>query len=296
MRVFGCRTGRRSDSGYGKVYDDKIVSQLHLRGDLRPSPDQELMLAAGVTQLSGGEGFPSPGNPERTVGWRNVYLQGQWKRQLSESDELKLTANYNEETLSDAFAYAPDPSVIVSSSGRGRRLNLELQHQLGISPELRAVWGAGYKYEDAVSPSLYATSEPVSIHEERLFGNLEWRIHPQWLINAGGFWSGHSRKGELFLTAPDGEFSRDAGPYAAGWCNRICTDAKFVRTFERCAFVPEERATRLPTRAIGGTPFWGFHTGRLNQVATSGRKSCYLGSWVTSAIFEISVLPWMCAR
>ncbi|MDP1652788.1 MAG: TonB-dependent receptor [Rhodocyclaceae bacterium] len=196
---FRLSTGRRSDSGYGNAYDDKIFSQLHLRGDLRPSPDQELMLAAGVAQLAGGEGFPSQaGNPERTMGWRNAYLQGQWKRQLSESDELKLTANFSEETLSDAFSYAPDPSVTVSSSGRGRRLNLELQHQLGISSQLRAVWGAGYKYEDAVSPPLYATSEPVSIHEERLFGNLEWRLHPQWLINAGGFAGFHSRKGDYF--------------------------------------------------------------------------------------------------
>ncbi|MDP2170786.1 MAG: TonB-dependent receptor [Rhodocyclaceae bacterium] len=199
MASFRLSTGRRGDSGYGNVYDDKIVSQLHFRGDLRPAADQELMISAGVAQLAGGEGFPSnEGNPERTMKWRDVYLQGQWRQMLSGSDEIKLTASFDEETLWDAFAHVADPSVIVSSRGRGRRLNLELQHQMGISSELRAVWGVGYKYEEAVSPPLYATREAVSVHEERLFGNLEWRPHPQWLINAGGFAGSHSRKGDYF--------------------------------------------------------------------------------------------------
>jgi iron complex outermembrane receptor protein len=208
---FRLTAGRRADSGYGNAHDDKIVSQLHLRGDLRPAADQELMLAAGVTELAAGDGFANQGgNPERTINWRNTYLQGQWKRQLSESDEIKLTASFNEETLNDAFFNAPY-SVMVSSSGHGRRLNLEFQHQMGLSPQLRAVWGAGYKYEDAVSPALYASGEAVSIHEERLFGNIEWRLHPQWLINVGGFAGRHGRMGSYFsprlmanfLVAPD---------------------------------------------------------------------------------------------
>lgn len=196
---FRISTGRRGDSGYGHAHDDKTISQLHFRGDFRPAHDQELMFVAGIAELAAGEGFDgNDGNPARTVGWRNAYLQGQWTRQFSESNEIRLTASYSEETFDDSFTYVPDPSVIVSSSGRGRRLNIELQQRLGITPELRAVWGGGYKYEDAVSPPLYFTGEPVAINETRVFGNLEWRLHPQWLINAGGFAGFHSRKGDYF--------------------------------------------------------------------------------------------------
>jgi len=197
---FRLSTGRRSDSGYGNAYDDKIASQLHFRSDMRPAADQDLMFSAGVTQLSSGNGFASSlgGNPARTNGWDDFYLQGQWRRQLSATDEVKLSANFEEETNHDAFVYALDPSVIISSSGRARRANLELQHQLGINNELRAVWGIGYKYEDVVSPALYATENVLSVHEERLFGNLEWRPHEQWLINAGGFWGQHSWVGSHF--------------------------------------------------------------------------------------------------
>jgi len=196
---FRISTGRRSDSGYGNAHDDKTISQLHFRGDLRPAHDQELMFVAGIAELAAGEGFAgNQGNPARTVGWRNAYLQGQWKRQFSESNEIRLTASYDEETFDDSFVHAVDPSILVSSSGLGRRLNLELQHTLGFTSDLRAVWGFGYKYEDARSRPLYATGDTVSIHEERFFGNLEWRFHPQWVLNAGGFAGFHSDKGNYF--------------------------------------------------------------------------------------------------
>jgi iron complex outermembrane receptor protein len=196
---FRFSAGRRSDSGYGNAYDDKAIGQLHFRGDFRLAADQELMFLAGIAELAAGEGFTqNAGNPERTAGWRNTYLQGQWKRQFGEANEIRVSASYDEETYSDSFTHAVDPSILVSSSGRGRRLNLELQQTLNLSPELRAVWGLGYKYEDAISRPLYASSDPVSIHEERLFGNLEWRFHPQWVINAGGFAGFHSDKGSYF--------------------------------------------------------------------------------------------------
>lgn len=202
---FRISTGRRSDSGYGNAHDDKIVSQLHLRGDLRPSPDQEVLLSAGVAEFSAGDGFPlgtqyntTGGNALRTVGARDVYLHGSWLKQLSDSNQIKLTANFAEETLRDAFPFAANPAVTISSSGRGRRANLEFQHQLGISEGLRAVWGAGYKHEEASSAPLYNTAAAIAFAEERLFGNLEWRPHRQLLVNAGGFWGRHGKSGAYF--------------------------------------------------------------------------------------------------
>ncbi len=202
---FRISVGRRADSGYGNAHDDKAVGQLHFRGDLRPSPDQEVLLSAGVTEISAGDGFPlgtqfnsNGGNALRTVEARDAYLHGSWLKQLSDTDQLKLTANYTEETLRDAFPYAALPAVTISSSGRGRRANLEFQHQLGIAEGLRAVWGAGYKHEEASSVPLYNTAAAIAFAEERLFGNLEWRPHKQWLFNVGGFWGKHSRVGSYF--------------------------------------------------------------------------------------------------
>lgn len=191
--------GRRSDDGYAHAYDDKIVSQLHWRGDLRLSPDHELLLSAAVVERSSGEGHvDTPINPPRTSVWRNVHLLVQWRQQTSPGEEIEFRASFNEERLREHFAYPYDGSVIISADGCGRRFNLELQKQSQLGPRLRAVWGSGYRYEDALSRPLYDTDGPVALDEWRLFGNLEWRPHPKWLVNAAGYAAHHNRIGSYF--------------------------------------------------------------------------------------------------
>lgn len=197
---FRLSAGRRADRGYLNVYDDKLAEQLHFRGDLRPSADQELLLAAGVAQLSAGEGFAGqPGNPPHAIHWQDQYVHGQWRRQLSATEELRVAASYDVEQIRDRVRYPPLPAVMLDFGARGRRLNLELQHSIGIAAELRAVWGLGYKHEDVLSRPLFATDDRLAFHEKRLFGNIEWRPHPQWLVNAGGFWGDHSQVGSYFV-------------------------------------------------------------------------------------------------
>lgn len=202
---FRLSAGRRSDSGYLNAHDDKRIDQLHFRGDLHPAADQELMFSAGAVDRSSGDGYPLGtrdnrlgGDALRTIDYRNLFVHGQWRRYLSPTDEIRLTANFDEENFDDDYLYAFDPSVTVNWGGRGRRLNLEFQHQIGISADLRAVWGIGYKRESVHSPHLYGTTASITYHEERLFGNLEWRLHPRWVINAGGFWGRHSEVGSYF--------------------------------------------------------------------------------------------------
>ncbi|MDP3030487.1 MAG: TonB-dependent receptor [Rhodocyclaceae bacterium] len=264
---FRLTTGRRSDSGYQGLNDNKIVSQLHLRGDLRPAMDNELMIKAGVSQLSSGEGFPGiVSNSVRTAYMRDFYLHGQWRRQLSATDEIKISASFDEETFRDAVPHALDPRVTLDNGGRGRRTNLEFQHQLGISPQLRAVWGAGYKYEEALSPPLYARQTAVSFHEERLFGNLEWRPHSQWLINAGGFWGRHSWKGSYFSP-------------------RLMANLHVMPDHTLRAGVTE--STRMPTLfELAGdvryppTPFRTyFATGKLEQETLFSQELGYFGNF-----------------
>lgn len=209
---FRLTTGRRKDSGYLQAHDDKIVSQLHFRTDLRPAADQEIFFAGGVIEQSAGDGFPGyfdNGNPERNTGWQDVYLQGAWQYQLSPTEQFKFSASYDEETIRDHYPYRisddeNNPTVVletvnISFGGRARRWNLEFQHQLDLGNQWRAVWGAGYKHEEAISAALYQTPDAVAVDEKRLFGSLEWRPHARWLINASGFLGDHSRKGSYFM-------------------------------------------------------------------------------------------------
>lgn len=204
---FRLSAGRRADSGYLNAHDDKRFSQLHFRGDLRPDSDNEVTLSAGVVEHAAGEGFPGNyENAERTTQWRNAYLQGSWRRQLADGDQLKLSVSYVQERSRDTTPLdlatfgcgAPCVGIVnFDYSGTGRRLEAELQHTVGLSPQLRAVWGLSAKREAAESLPLYAVPE-VAFTRYQLFGNFEWRPFEPLTINAGGLWERHSEVGAKF--------------------------------------------------------------------------------------------------
>lgn len=198
---FRLSVGEQRDSGYLNAYDDKRLSQLHGRIDFKPSVMDDVMASAGVSYLSAGEGFPNEdGNPLHTVYSRDSYFNAQWRRQLSDADEVMFSANYMEDRLQDVAPYPPVPAVLLDYSALGRRTNLEAQRKMTLSPEVRTVVGVGYKSERVQSNPLYATDDWLAFHESRMFGTVEWRVTPKWLVNAGLFVGQHSLAGTY--TAP----------------------------------------------------------------------------------------------
>ena len=217
--TFRLSAGKREDNGYFNAYDDKSVSQVHFRSDMRPTHDQELRITGGGVRIHAGEGEPGNAkNPARTTSWEKVYLQGDWQRQMTDSEQVKLSASFDTEDFFDEFLY-PAPKVIIGSSGKAQRINLEAQKISQPSTSVRYVLGAGYKREENASFMVYAHTHKESMNEAKLFGNVEWRPHPQWLINAGAFIGDHSRIGSYFsprlmtnfLLTPDHVFRAGVG-------------------------------------------------------------------------------------
>jgi len=206
--------GRQQDNGYRNAYDDRGVNQFHFRGDLRPDLGNDILLEAGTNEANGGEG--TLGDDAHTVTWYDTYLHGQWRHQVSAADEFKLSASFNEEHRRDRYMNSSLPlgGAIIDQSGRGRRFNLEAQYQLSLSERLRGVAGVGYLYQDVRSRPLYNRDDTVSSNETRVFGTLEWRFHPQWLLNGSVFigrnrWTGSYAAPRLmanFSPVPDQTF------------------------------------------------------------------------------------------
>lgn len=201
---------QREDSGYAGAVDDRRLRLLDWRSDLRPASDQSLMLRAGASELAAGRA-DDPSDPSRTVQWRDWYLQGRWQRQLAPDSQLQISADFTNESYTDRTT-VPYPyylhgltdylkgvvtwdTGVLDYSGSARRSNLELQHQLGLGAGLRAVWGLGWKAEQAESWTLFTNRDPVTYHENRAFGHLEWRPTERWTANAGVFLGDHSRIG-----------------------------------------------------------------------------------------------------
>ncbi len=197
--------GEQRDSGYLNTFDDRRISQLNLRSDFKPTWADEVMLSAGIsrqTQTYGTQGeLFDPVHPAYS---RNTHVTGQWRRQISSTDEFQLSANVMEGWVRDATAITLPvtgrPSVTLDFSSLSRRANLEGQRKFSINETMRAVVGLGLKEEHIQSQPLYSRSDWLNSREQRAFGTLEWRARPDWLLNAGLFVGHHSEAGTY--TAP----------------------------------------------------------------------------------------------
>jgi iron complex outermembrane receptor protein len=183
---------RRSDDGLKGLFDGRDLRQLQLRADARLSPQDEVHLDFGVSDLQAGEGYAGNiDNPLRTLGWRDWHISGQWQRQISDTEQLKVSMSFTRETLKDNFLYG-NTGLLVDFSGVGRQLDVELQHQFNVGDSARLVWGTGFRVDEAESYPLFFRRDAVQARETRLFGNLEWRLSPRWLLNGGLFLANHN--------------------------------------------------------------------------------------------------------
>lgn len=190
---------RRKDNGFNNAVDDSRMSRLQFRADLTPTPADDVLVQVGVGELWRDEGAGNGTNPYRKVGNEDAHLSLRWQRQLAPDEQVQLRFVHERERLLDRFlAVSGAVTAFADSGGRSQRTELGLQHSLRLAPALRVAWGGELRHEAASSQPLYFTGEAISMHQWRAFGNLEWRPHPQWLVQAGGTHEGHSYTGGTF--------------------------------------------------------------------------------------------------
>lgn len=175
----------RNDDGFANLHDDKRLHQLHLRGNLKTSGNDEFQLLAGYAEMTWGSHL---GNQRLDQHWTNSYARAQWTRELADGAQLKLTATADSETYRDFWPR-------LRADGQARRLILEGQHSSILRDDLRLVWGGEMRHETVDSSDIFASSQNERFAMGRLFANAEWRPHKQWIINAGGLIEKHSQTG-----------------------------------------------------------------------------------------------------
>jgi iron complex outermembrane receptor protein len=180
-------TGR--DDGFTNIYDGRRLNQVHFRSDLQPSTQDEIQVTAGGAYFAWG----IEDVPLRTESWSNQYASAHWTRQISATEQIKVGATLDQESFDNFFP-------LLRADGVSRRIDLEAQHSFAASPQWRFVWGARYRHEQVVSSDLFAGDPDQRFSQWSLFGNAEWKPHPQWVINVGGLQDQHSDIGGT--TAP----------------------------------------------------------------------------------------------
>lgn len=200
---FRVAAARRSDGGFENKFDNRRESVFQFRADLAPSPQDDVRLQVGASRISSGEGEGVPGNTFRTVEQGSVNVQATWRRYLAAGETLDLRAShereYNKDTALVSGTLAGSAvSALNSNNGDVVRTEFGIQHAFSPLPALRLAYGGEWRYESLRAPGLYATQANISLHVWRGFGTIEWRPHPQWLLQASGLQEGHSYTGQTF--------------------------------------------------------------------------------------------------
>ena len=69
--------------------------------------------------------------------------------------------------------------------GKTDLYDLEFSHTSHLNHQLDLVWGAGYRFEKAISETLLQNNGWIDEHHGRLFGNLQWHAFHDWTFNVG---------------------------------------------------------------------------------------------------------------
>jgi iron complex outermembrane receptor protein len=190
---FRLTAARRGDDGFANFYDSSRTGQAHFRGDLQPTPTDDLTLTAGHTDFRWGAEMQDVLLPRHDESWRDSYGRVQWTHRLNATDELALGITADEERYLNFFPF-------LRADGTSRRTEIEAQHSFVAAPGWRMVWGTQYRYEHLISADLFSNQPDQSSGLWRVFGNIEVIPHPAWVVNAGAMFEKHSISGSS--TAP----------------------------------------------------------------------------------------------
>lgn len=182
---------RRGDAGLEGANGHNQLGRVNWVADLRPSAGDELQLRAGALDLTSGLGFANRADKALHDRYsRSSYLQLDWRRILSPNEDFAVSVSHARESYVDSFPFSLAPfgikgAVDISASGSAGNDTVSFQHTVRANADLRWVWGMELRREEVTSQALYGRAAPLVTRFDRLFGNIEWRLSPSLLLNAG---------------------------------------------------------------------------------------------------------------
>lgn len=175
------------DNGLEPIADQYRRQRFDLRGDIELTDSQRLEVHGGAVRLSGGAGFA--GNiqdPARKLEHDSSFAQLRWTAFRSPEESLSATIYRYEERLRDNYRVEPGGGFGTTVDFRSDivRNDFELEHRFAPTDSSRIVWGLGLRNDVIRAPTFFSTRS-VSLRNQRLFANLEWRANEYLLFNTG---------------------------------------------------------------------------------------------------------------
>ncbi|MBP6007700.1 MAG: TonB-dependent receptor [Rhodoferax sp.] len=205
-QAFRLTADTRGDDGLSGANGQNNVSRVNFRSDYRPNGRDEFQFRMGGLNIDSGKGtLGQVGNPWHDFSFDSNYVQVDWRRNLGVDADLAVKLSHGQEAYKDEFPYAlrnlspfysPSAIYTVRANGQASSDVISAQYTWRQSPSIRGVLGGEFRSERIESMGLYNTATTFKTDFGRLFGNLEWRADPNWLVNAGAMAEKHSISGD----------------------------------------------------------------------------------------------------
>lgn len=190
--------GHREDGGLVRQYDDERSNALNYRGEFLLDSQRSLGVHFGYLEGTRGEGrLGSPENQPHDEDVKSYFGQLDFRQPLSIHSELQAKVSFNHfSTSADVPTGVPLPAgsyyeVDLETTRWHGELQVNTQHEHGLRSSV-----GGYLRQDSVeSAHFWNTQDKLYADSKGVFGHLEWRVAPEWLINAGAFWEDYATVG-----------------------------------------------------------------------------------------------------
>lgn len=190
---------RRADDGLSGTNGHNLINRVNFRADLMASSHDEIQLRAGGFSIVSGKGFADRvDDAQRDQIYSSGYAQFDWRRSLGVDEDLAFSLSHTGETYRESFPYKPLPGLTLDYGGRASSNTVSLQHTIRHNADVRLVLGGEISREQVTSKPLYNTDAAQVNNFTRLFGNMEWRVARDLVLNAGAMAESSSASGDSF--------------------------------------------------------------------------------------------------
>lgn len=177
----------QADTGLDKHFDSRRNRLFNLRADLYLNSRDELELnLSHVDNALGSGNVIKPCDPAHNYRMASNALQARWRRALGPEEEIRVNYSLVQEGSGDRHFETCNAQLFnVDYGGRSLRHEIEAQHTVSLATGLRAAWGAAARFEELNLPFFFYGDVRQRRNTQRVFGNFEWLLAKDWLLNAG---------------------------------------------------------------------------------------------------------------
>lgn len=194
--------GHEEDAGYSDLRDSKQVNKINLRMDYLSAYNRFWTLQLGFSDASVNLGDGDVTDPFRDELTDNGYFNGSWEA-IDDQVTSRVRLTLTRQQVDDHYRTAPLNDFLAELTGNPQfqllspfdtwvdldrdstRSELELYQNRRLSPDLQVNYGGNLRHDRVRSFYLFNDQENHQQTTRRLFGSLEWRLNPDWLLDAG---------------------------------------------------------------------------------------------------------------